>query len=617
VDSGCEAAAPNWESEKSVKMAPDVETISNMETSEMPAKDSETLEDLPIQKQEQGGAVGSEAVVHSSTSLAPASSPSHGRGAMVVDENKLRNWRLWSFRAEVYNFIEDPSTPAAKAVSTLVLAVIMLSIVSFVMETHPKLRTADAEKGFWYIEVICTVVFTTEYMLRLWVCDVFETTTRSEFVRDKTNLMDLLAILPFYVDMALNKVDTDITGLRVLRSIRLIRLFRVFKLGKYSAGMALMVATIRGSVQAIAVMAFILGIEIILFSSLAYHAEKLSCPDVAEMKRTNQDRFDAYIAECEGSSNGWTRTGEFCCTEFNAPMGFDTIVATFWWNVVTVTTVGFGDSYPKTWQGKLVGAVAMLVGILVLSLPTGVIGAKFEEVYQDFEDEKARQQAIEEQDRAELEESERERRGSHGSNGSGRRSSLLGWLKPHKAKGEDASGSADSASQEAAPQKGMPSPPPVVSEPPPPPTTEFVGGSVAASSSGGRESRASSTSRSRGSRSSGRNSLRALASAGSGSSPNNDVMLGTPSVRAPCTDDLPDALETTKDFHKQLRDLHTEEILPEAMQNRVDHIARLLAVDYRLELQARDIRSKHLAAQHRARDAYQRLAMLVSRSDPE
>lgn len=637
VETGCEDAATSREGDCPVKTAQcdTVEVANDVEGTEMPATDSSGA--LQFQSTSTGA---SQQSYNSQTSA--RSTPS-GRGGILVSTPKEgHKWRLWSFRAEVHNFIEDPQTPPAKVVSTIVLATIVLSVVAFTMETMPKMKTADAEKAFFNIEVISTIVFTTEYMLRLWVCDVFGSQTRWDFVRDKTNIMDLLAILPFYVDMALSSVATDINGLRVLRSIRLIRLFRVFKLGKYSTGMALMVATIRGSVQAIAVMGFILCIEVVLFSSLAYHAEKLSCPDVAEMKSTRQDLFDDYMAECEGSANGWTRDGRFCCTENNAPMGFDTIIATFWWNVVTVTTVGFGDMYPKTWQGKLVGATAMLVGILVLSLPTGVIGAKFEEVYQESEDEKARIRALEEQEQRELAEAERRSSGNSSTSGTRRRSlSLLNHLGSPKSKGVSPKSSEGSqkSPRGSSPQnsKGSPLPPPKLAQPPPPPKTDFEGSSVAASSSDQEGAPPSSSKTCPNLSTTSMNALRSLAAAGSNTSEpttlpgklqhnsslpcepgtvqvDQDLLLRLPLPR-PREPDVPDALETTQALHKQLREVFGEEILPEAMQRRVDHISRLLAVDYRLELHARSIESKELAAKNKARDAYHRLVELVSSTE--
>lgn len=352
--------------------------------------------------------------------------------------------------------------------------------------------------------------------------------------------------------------------------------------------MNLMVATIKGSTQAIAVMAFILCIEVVLFSALAYHAEKLSCPDVARMKETDKDRFEEYTAECEGSSNGWTRSGEFCCNEFNAPTGFDTIFSTFWWNIVTVTTVGFGDMYPKTWQGKLVGATAMLAGILVLSLPTGVIGAKFEEAYQDLEDEKARQR----ENDARMKEEEEERR----------RSSLTS---------ETPSTTDKAKNPQAADSGTKPSPPPALSKPPPPPVTDPESPSKASGPGGTNLEETTSTAQA-GNISTTSSSLAAFATSAFGVVGKEGALRKLAAeLEGPPSSDLPDALRTTKDFHRKLREVYKEEVLPDTMQRRVDHIAKMLAVDYRLELKAQSLQDKTLGAQQKAREAYDRLVALT------
>merc|ERR1711881_312433 len=73
-----------------------------------------------------------------------------------------------------------------------------------------------------------------------------------------------------------------------------------------------------------------------------------------------------------------------CCDEFDSPRDFRSIIDTFWWSFVTMTTVGFGDVYPRTWLGKVVGIFSMLSGILIIALPVAIVGRKFQEVYESY-----------------------------------------------------------------------------------------------------------------------------------------------------------------------------------------------------------------------------------------
>merc|ERR1719473_758312 len=128
--------------------------------------------------------------------------------------------------------------------------------------------------------------------------------TRAKFVKSPMNILDLLAILPWYLEAILMGLVSDLGSLRVLRSVRLIRLFRILKLGKYSAGMYLIVAALRKALQALSILSFFLCIGVILFSSLMFFAEKIACPDVQEI--LDKGEWDAYVADCDAGAAAGT-----------------------------------------------------------------------------------------------------------------------------------------------------------------------------------------------------------------------------------------------------------------------------------------------------------------------
>lgn len=187
----------------------------------------------------------------------------------------------------------------------------------------------------------------------------------------------------------------------MLRTVRLVRLFRIFKLGRYSSGMRLVAQALMNSFQALWVLVFFLWIGIFLFSSLLYYAEKMYCPNNPPVGEMSAKMREEYAQECDpGSPNGVCPTYGLCCDEYDSPLDFPSIPSAFWWSVVTMTTVGFGDVYPKTGAGKVVGVFSMLMGILLIALPVAIVGRKFQEVYDVSEEERAAARRVEEEQQA-------------------------------------------------------------------------------------------------------------------------------------------------------------------------------------------------------------------------
>jgi hypothetical protein len=154
-----------------------------------------------------------------------------------------------------------------------------------------------------------------------------------DFIKHPLNVFDFLAILPWYIDM----LGSDYGGLRI---IRLARVLRLLKVARYSSGLQTMIEGLRRSMQAISLLMAAVFLGMILSSSMIYYAER--------------------------SIN----------KEF-----FPSIPGSFWWALVTMTTVGYGDRYPKSYEGKLVASVTMIFGILLIALPMAIVGNKFQEVY--------------------------------------------------------------------------------------------------------------------------------------------------------------------------------------------------------------------------------------------
>lgn len=220
-----------------------------------------------------------------------------------------------------------------------IAALILLNVVAIILETVEGIDRA-LHGLFVGLEYFSVAVFSAEYLLRLWSAVEIDRYSHPVFGRLRYifsffGLVDLVAILPFYLN-TLIKLD-----LRFIRGLRLMRLLRVLKLGRYSTSLALLMKVCRSKRDDIVVSLFVIILILLLSSSLMYFLE--------------------HEAQ---------------------PKAFPNIPASLWWGVATLTTVGYGDIYPVTPVGKLCAAVIALLGIGLVALPSGLIVAGFVEELQ-------------------------------------------------------------------------------------------------------------------------------------------------------------------------------------------------------------------------------------------
>ena len=223
---------------------------------------------------------------------------------------------------------------------------------------------------FENIELVSVIIFTAEYAIRL-ACQPCRVKSIVNFVTDMQNIVDLLACLPFWVTkiIALTRDNQDSSGggLGFVRVIRLVRVFRVLKFGKNSSGIQMFTGAITRSFQPLSILLFSMSLAVVILSSIMYMAEA----DVANVNASG------YSPQLLHDASFFPETHVFC---------FGTIPRCFWWAVVTMTTVGYGDCYPVTVLGKTIAIITMLSGVLILALPITVVGANFQkmvEIYQD------------------------------------------------------------------------------------------------------------------------------------------------------------------------------------------------------------------------------------------
>ena len=212
--------------------------------------------------------------------------------------------RKW--QAALWNVLEEPqSSCAAKVVAVASLVIIVISVIVFCMETVPDIRMptpkyATTHEAIQYIEIVCIVYFTLEFVLRL-----IASPNKLRFFFDFLNIIDLLAIAPFYVTQLTQSQER--ISIYFLRTIRLVRVFRIFKLSRYSGEMKILGKALKDSARELCLLVFFIVLGVILFSSAAFYAE-------------------------EGTPSTM----------------FKSIPGAFWWSIVTMTTVGYGDVVPNS-----------------------------------------------------------------------------------------------------------------------------------------------------------------------------------------------------------------------------------------------------------------------------
>ncbi|XP_077459633.1 potassium voltage-gated channel subfamily A member 10-like [Stigmatopora argus] len=264
------------------------------------------------------------------------------------------------------------SSSAAKTVALVSVFVIIISIFIFCLETLPEFRedgdftpaadqvingTGQGSRArpstkdplafltdpFFIIETICIIWFCFEAGVRFAVCP-----SKCDFFNNIMNTIDIVSIIPYFITLGTELAtspddDTNSSqnmSLAILRIIRLVRVFRIFKLSRHSKGLQILGQTLKASMRELGLLIFFLFIGVILFSSAIFFAEV-------------DEPHTQFVSIPDG----------------------------FWWAVVTMTTVGYGDMCPITMGGKMVGTLCAIAGVLTIALPVPVIVSNFNYFY--------------------------------------------------------------------------------------------------------------------------------------------------------------------------------------------------------------------------------------------
>jgi len=279
------------------------------------------------------------------------------------EEEDFGSGKFAKYQKMTWDLIEKPDTSrAAQVISIVSTGFVAISIVGMTVATMPSLQYEDANGNLVenpilaIIETIAIAWFTLEYLIRL-----AGSPEKIKFLKDGMNIIDVLAIMPFFVSLfflgSTEKSDADPATISpefvgeddssgvedVLQIFRIFKLARVFKLARHSPGLQAIAYTLQNSYKELLLLIFLVCISGFIFASLCYFIE------------------------------------------IDEDSGFTSIPAAFYWVVITMTTVGYGDIFPVTGLGKLVGTLCAVSGVLVLSLPIPIIAGNFETFHKNMQ----------------------------------------------------------------------------------------------------------------------------------------------------------------------------------------------------------------------------------------
>ena len=243
-------------------------------------------------------------------------------------------------RRRTYELLEREvgSTRLDLAFDLFITALIVTNVCAVTLETVRWIEQ-PLHPFFVGFEIFSVAVFSAEYVLRLWSCPADPRYAdgwrgRLRYARSPMPLIDLLAVAPFYLEF----VAFD---LRFVRALRLFRLFRIFKLARYADSMRTLGVVLRSRREELLVTLFVVFVLLVFASSAMYYVENEAQPEQ-----------------------------------------FSSIPAAMWWGAATLTTVGYGDIYPVTTAGRVLGAAIAVLGVGLFALPTGILASAFTEELQ-------------------------------------------------------------------------------------------------------------------------------------------------------------------------------------------------------------------------------------------
>ncbi len=218
------------------------------------------------------------------------------------------------------NIITNINSKNGRRFDIFIQILIVLSLIAFSVETLPDI-SERIKKALFYFEVFCVVIFSIEYVLRLYFAK-----KKLKYVFSFYGIIDFLAILPFYVALGID--------LRSIRIFRVFRVFRILKLARYNTALNKFKAAAHAAKEEIVLFMIITGILLYLSAIGIYYFEHEAQPEK-----------------------------------------FSSVFSSLWWSISTLTTVGYGDIYPITLGGKIFTFFILIIGLGIITVPAGLVAS--------------------------------------------------------------------------------------------------------------------------------------------------------------------------------------------------------------------------------------------------
>lgn len=227
---------------------------------------------------------------------------------------------MTTIRQKLHTIIFGTDTKGGKLFDVILLWVILLSAMAVMLESIPELGL-KYDEIFLTIEWIVTIVFTIEYITRIWI-----SSKPLKYIFSFWGLIDFLSIVPTYLSFIL----VGYHYLLIVRIFRLLRVFRILKLGRFNSESVVLAGALKSSMYKISIFLLTVISVVVFLGTIMYVIE-------------------------------------------GGKEGFVSIPQSIYWAVVTVTTVGYGDMVPHTVIGKFISSIAMVIGYGIIAVPTGII----------------------------------------------------------------------------------------------------------------------------------------------------------------------------------------------------------------------------------------------------
>lgn len=225
-----------------------------------------------------------------------------------------------NYRKKIYDIIFEADTFTGKAFDLVLIILILITVLAVILESVPSIHLRF---GTWliFIEWIITILFTIEYVVRIWASP-----KPFRYMTSFYGVIDFLAIIPTYLSI----IFAGAMGFAVIRGLRLLRIFRILKITRYSNEGRMIVDALRASRIKILIFLFAVITIVLIIGTMMYLIE-----------------------------------GEYA--------GFTSIPASIYWTIVTLTTVGYGDMTPVSDFGKFIASFVMIIGYGIIAVPTGIV----------------------------------------------------------------------------------------------------------------------------------------------------------------------------------------------------------------------------------------------------